>query len=623
MENPIADQNAEAVDGGTITRSPHEEAVEFVEKHRDFFEHFARGRVKVEPAPEGLDTFAFNLENNVIYVNSRFFREFGLPEEGTTFGTLHELVHFLQKKQLVSEPRGTEIFEKYLVRLKDGAYSLMDNHSADVQVNATVQNGYESGREIEDGLYKQVFYKDKDFTKEPRHVQLSYALHEFRGMGDEYEVSPEVRDKMDELKAIVAPDGTKLTDVMFHPETPMSLRLKLQDRYLWPMVKELRDKDLEDKKNEQKDKSEEGAGEGGGENGEEEKGELDPNEVFKEAYDRASKRVPNAVPIEKIEEALKNWKEASDKNSPDAADKKYAENLGVKKQDLQTYRNIVKELEKSIDPETGENIVRELEELIRRIMAKRLKLAHAPRYPMEEGEDLVDPAQLVADVKAGNLEPKVWETFEVKEKFGKKFGEVEITLVCDRSYSMNTPQTKLIEQRRAVVFMMEVLKNFADLADEERINLDKPLEIRSEVFAFSQSDEDDKPLKKMSKELGEKERIDVMVKASSASGGTTDFVPLETIDAGISEENLKKIKEGELKKIVITFTDGDSNEPQRVKNVLEKLRAKGVVVVCIPIGEEGKKAFDTYALAEVRSADKAEKICPVLKDVLKDNLTDL
>src|SRR3989344_6130433 len=172
MENPIADQNAEAVDGGTITRSPHEEAVEFVEKHRDFFEHFARGRVKVEPAPEGLDTFAFNLENNVIYVNSRFFREFGLPEEGTTFGTLHELVHFLQKKQLVSEPRGTEIFEKYLVRLKDGAYSLMDNHSADVQVNATVQNGYESGREIEDGLYKQVFYKDKDFTKEPRHVQL-------------------------------------------------------------------------------------------------------------------------------------------------------------------------------------------------------------------------------------------------------------------------------------------------------------------------------------------------------------------------------------------------------------------------------------------------------------------
>ena len=607
------------------TKKDHQEAVGFVEKHRDFFEHFARGRVKIEPAPEGLDTFAFNLENNVVYVNSRFFKEFGLPEEGTTFGTLHELVHFFQKKQLLSERDGDKILEVYLKRLKrDRAYSLMDNHSANVQVNATVQKGYESGRDVEDLLYKEIFFKDKDLTKEPKHVQFSYALHEFREMGDEYNVAPEVREKLDELKSITAPDGTRLVDVMFHPETPMSLRLKLQDKYLWPMVEELRDKDMEDKKNEKKDDSEGGEGDKGEEKKEETgKEKLDPNEVFKEVYDRATKRVPNAMSIEKIEEALKDWKEVSDKNSPDATDRKYAEDLGVKKEDLQTYRNIVKDLEKNINLETGENIVHELEELIRRIIAKRLKSTQAPRYPTEEGEDLVDPAQLVSDVKAGNLEPKVWETFEVKEKLGKKFGEIEVTLICDRSYSMNTPLVKLIEQRRAVVFMMEALKNFADLALEERINLDKPLDVRSEVFAFSQSDEDDKPLKKMSKELGEKERIDVMTKVSSAPGGTTDFIPLETVNSGISEWDLRKIKEGELKKIVITFTDGDSNEPQRVKNVLEKLRGKGVIVICIPIGEEGKKAFDTYALAEVRSADKAEKICPVLADVLKDNLSDI
>ena len=153
------------------TKKDHQEAVGFVEKHRDFFEHFARGRVKIEPAPEGLDTFAFNLENNVVYVNSRFFKEFGLPEEGTTFGTLHELVHFFQKKQLLSERDGDKILEVYLKRLKrDRAYSLMDNHSADVQVNATVQKGYESGRDVEDLLYKEIFFKDKDLTKEPKHV---------------------------------------------------------------------------------------------------------------------------------------------------------------------------------------------------------------------------------------------------------------------------------------------------------------------------------------------------------------------------------------------------------------------------------------------------------------------
>jgi len=46
------------------------------------------------------------------------------------------------------------------------------------------------------------------------------------------------------------------------------------------------------------------------------------------------------------------------------------------------------------------------------------------------------PAQLVADAKAGNFEAKVWETLEVKQMPGQKFGEVEITLVCDRSGSM-------------------------------------------------------------------------------------------------------------------------------------------------------------------------------------------
>ena len=42
-------------------KMPHQEAVEFVEKHRDFFEHYAGGRVKIEPAPAGLDSFAFDL----------------------------------------------------------------------------------------------------------------------------------------------------------------------------------------------------------------------------------------------------------------------------------------------------------------------------------------------------------------------------------------------------------------------------------------------------------------------------------------------------------------------------------------------------------------------------------
>ena len=651
IENITEQKGDASPDKLEIVGNKHQEAVEFVERNRDIFEQVARGRIQFAPAPPGLDTFAFDLETNTIYVNSKFYQSLGLAETQTTFATLHEIIHFLQKKQILAESGGEKVFEKYINRIeKSGAYNLMDNHMADVQVNSTVvEKTNSSWAQTEDDLYKNNFFKNTNLTAEPRHVQFSYALHELRGFDDIYTVAPEVREKLEELKAVKAKDGTRLVDIIADPETPMSLRIRLQDRFLWPMVKDLLDKDMEDEKKKPKDgegqsgKSGEKPQEGKNKpkkvkndkkndkpesaNGKREKPEEgernpDPNEVFKEAYDRARERVPNAVPIEEIKKAFKEWKKNVKEDPLQKADTEYAEKIGVKKEDLQRYRKIVDELGKITNPETNETIVEELRVLIERIIAKRLKPKHAPRYPVEEGEDLADPAQLVADSKAGNFEPKVWETLEVKERPGNKFGEVEITLICDRSSSMTNPQSKLVEQRKATVFLMEALKEFADRTEEETINLSKPLEVRSEIYAFQQSDEDGTPLKPMSKELGEKERIDVMTKISSAPGETTDFVPLEQIMAGLDDEAKRKIKEGELKKIVVVFTDGDSNDKARVQRVLKELRDFGIVAAGVGITKDGKSAITTYA-PTAYLAEQAEKLPVILADVLKDSLRDV
>jgi hypothetical protein len=174
--------------------------------------------------------------------------------------------------------------------------------------------------------------------------------------------------------------------------------------------------------------------------------------------------------VEEIEKAFKEWKSAKNESPLDKADEEYAEKLGVKKEELQKYRQIVESLEKVVNLETGMSVVEELRQLINRIIAHRLKPAMSPRYPQEDGEDLVDPAGLVAEAKAGNLEPKVWETVEIKEKKGQRFGEVEITLICDRSGSMDDGGgAKRIEQQRAAVMVMEALKEFADACEEERV----------------------------------------------------------------------------------------------------------------------------------------------------------
>jgi hypothetical protein len=646
----IADDGERAEHSAAEARESHEEAVKFVNRHRDFFEHYARGDVNVKPAPAGLDTFAFDLQSNDIYVNSRFYRERGFSDEKTTFATLHEIEHFKEKAQVLAERGGERTFERYVKRIKDSsAYGLMDNCVADIHENrAVVSRTNQSFADIESSLYREDLFRETDFRSEPKHIQLAQALlRESRVPGEQCEVAPEVREKLNALNGIASKDGTKLLDAMTDPATPMSLRLRLQDQYIWPAVEELLKKDTEDEQKKQREGQGQGDGSGQSGNPKEQKpqkkkswfgkkdegaqgkptgagtgtGRPNPNEIFKGAYERANKKVMNAVPVEDMERALKEWKEGGG-NPLERADQEYAAKLGVSKENLDRYRAIVKSLDAVKNPETNMRVIDELRTLIERIIARRLKPLPAPRYPMEEGEDLVDPAQLVAEVKAGNLEPKAWETSETKERPGKKFGEVEITLVCDRSGSMEQG-AKLAEQRTAAVLLMEALKEFAERCEEERTSVDKPLEVRSEIYSFQASDQDKTPLKKMSKELQEKERIEVAAELSSAPGSdTTDYIPLETIEKGLSEEVRRKIKEGELKKIVIVFTDGESGNAGRVRQSLEKLRAQGVAAVGVGITEEGRAALTTYA-PDARVAAKAQDLGLILGELLQEHLADV
>lgn len=606
----------------------HHEAMSHFEANRDIFEHYARGRANVKPAPAGLDTFAFDLETDDIYLNARFYKEKGLSDEKTTYATLHEIEHFLEKKQLLAEEGGEAAYGKYLSRIeKSKAYGVMDNCIADIRENTTVIRKTDEGyAAIERGMYQDDLFPSTDLTGEPKHLQLPQAiLREARVPGEACQVAPEVREAIDALKDIRAKDGTSLFQIMADPKTPMSVRLKLQDRYVWPKVEALL---KEDQKDQEKQKKKPGEGENGkpGDGKKEGKSESgqggqkpNANETFKDAYARADKRVPNAVPVAKEKEAFEKWQETHG-DSMDRADQEYAEKLGVKKEDLRRYRSIADQMRRIMNPETNQGVIEDLRELISRIIAKRKKEMPAPRYPVEEGEDLVDPVELVTRAKAGDFEPKAWETHDIRMQKGKRFGTVEITLVCDRSTSMEG--RKKLEQQKAAVLFMEALKEFSDLAKEESHDLEKPLEVRSEVYAFQSSAEDAVPIKSLSDDISEKERIEVATKVGTCSGSTTDFVPLETISGGIDQEKERLMADGELKKIVIVFTDGESNDPVRVGSVLRTMREKGVVVVGIGITADGEPALATYA-PEARLAETAEKLPQVLADVLREHLSDV
>lgn len=651
-----------------LEETEYNEAITLVEKHRDFFEHYAKGKIKIEPAPIDLKTFAFDLEKNTIYINAMFYKKFGFSEEKTIFATLHEIEHFMEKLQILAEDGGEKLFIKFLKQIKTSrAFGLMDNCVADVRENRTVVSKTNIGMgELEKKIYREDLFSETDFTSQPRHIQFCQALlREARVPDEKCNVSPDVREMLDK---VVGMEG--LIDVMTHPETPMSMRLKLQNKYIWPKVQAFLEEDIEDKKKKKEQEEEEEEkndgergneqeeGQGGEQDGEgqiekrskkgklgksskekkgdkesipsedsdgnsdEAKEEIDPNKIFADKYDKIENKFPEAVPIEEIEKAFKEWEEAQkDKNSIDKVDEDYAQKIGVEKKDLQKYREIVEQLQRITNPETDVGILEELKNLILRIISKRIKTAQTPKYPVEEGDELVDPAQLVADVKSGNLQPKVWEDTKIKEKKGDKFGEVEITLVCDRSDSMTKGQ-KANEQRKSAVLMMEVLKEFAEICMAEKINMDKPLEIKSEIYSFASSEEDKTPMKKMSAELGEAERINVFKKLHDLPGSTTDFVCLEAIYAGLDDESKSKIKEGKLKKIVIVFTDGGSDNSAKVQAILKGLRDNGVVTVGVGITKGGAPVLTTYA-PNALVVEDVQKLPIVLGELLKEHLKDL
>lgn len=611
-----------------------EESVGYFDVHKDFFETYARGGVKVEPAPAGLNTFAFDLKKDTIYVNDMFYRtERGFSDEKTAFAVCHEIEHFLEKKMMINEKGGSEKFSRYLDKIsKSRAYGLLDNCIADIRENrSVVEKTSKDFRDTEEKMYRDDLFPDADFHEAPMHIQFAQAiLREWRLPDEKCVVADEVRTNLDTLDGILNKNKVKLVDAMTDPRVPMALRLKLLDEYVVPMMEELKKKDLE--KEEEKRKSEKGGGEkkegedGEGEpqkgNGEEGK-PLDPNEVFKGAYEKAEKGTIGSVPHEAEEKAFKEWQEEQKENSAEAREEEYAKSLGVSKKSLGEYRAINKALQGIVNPETNQSVVEELHKLFSRIIAKRKKKWIVPKYPLEEGDTLDDPVGAYVEGMRGNFTPKVWEEHEIKEYRGNRCGEVEITFVCDGSGSMDDGiGTKRKEQQKAMVLAMEALKDFNDMVDEEQGALAEPIDIKTEVYKFQGKESDRAPIKAMGKELSEHDRINVCGELSQTPGSTTDFVSLETIDGSISPEASAKMREGELKKIVIVMTDGESDDERRVTRTLESLREKGVVVVGVGITSGGNAVLETYA-PRALVAENAADLPRVLGGLLEEHLKDL
>ena len=485
-------------------------------------------------------------------------------------------------------------------------------------------------------LYKENAFPKTDYTKDPKHLQFSYAfLHEAM-LDDKIDLSADVRSEVDRLKNIKV-RGRSLVDFATDPNTPMSARLEIQKRFFEPILEKFYQEDKEKKKKEgKKDGEGKGDKEQGGEENKnniskkDEKGQLkkpksskeSDEELFKKEYEEYDKNNPQSISKKKIAEAVKNYIEAKkkQKTADELALEAYTKAEGVKTEELLEYRKFWQEVENLKNPETDEYLVEELREIFKRIITERMKPKISSKYPEKEGDLLMFPTKAVVDIKSGVKEPEVWETIEQKERPADLFGDFDVTLICDRSGSMNGAG-KDIAQRQATTLLLEVLKEFSDDLEENKIDLEYNLNVRTEAWSFGDSAQCEM-LKGLSSSLSEKERVYVYNKLSDVSGTTRDFETLEKVKNFLSEDDLEKIRNKKLKKIIFVLSDGGSDNPSKTQNLLKDLREKGILVYGIGMTSSAEAIRDTYA-PDALVCDKIENLPLVVGNLLKKEIDNL
>lgn len=511
--------------------------------------------------------FYINLETLVVNLDPDFTKELNLGDSGMVFGAFHEAEHFRDMLQDV------DAYKKHFDRLKqleknakseaDKAYvkslSRFYNILDDVAVNRAVQGRWHAcSPTYLANLYKKLF-PDHDYSKEPEHDQFANALiRELMASDEECLVSPKVRVYLDKHKTTVEAvsrfDLNK-NSTFFNPATRYAiLRSEVE-----PIFKELFT--YKPKERSPGDSGNVPSEAPPGTEGAPSLDQIDHDELFKAIQDIQ----------EKIKEKKNNV---------------YEKLLGVSKEEKDAYD----QLYRSIEPQ-----VREVVDLFKQFISTRVTEVRTKKI-RTEGELMssrLNEAYIRA--QAGELDQaRVFER-KVTDYVEKPiFTDFELTIVIDGSGSMQDPE-KLKAQQKATIMLLEAIVQFqSEVNDLAKQGDEISMDLKTKIHEFSDKDA---VIKDFNQELDYKSRVAISNRLNNLSGGGNNEI--HTLDAILSDVQEKKeeIQTGELKKLIIVLTDGESDKDIKGK-IAQIYRMSGNVpnmkIMGVGLGAGTESVTTTY-----------------------------
>ena len=337
----------------------------------------------------------------------------------------------------------------------------------------------------------------------------------------------------------------------------------------------------------------EGEGEGQGEDG------------FGEFYDDYE-RTKHASPIshEAQDEISKQIKEIKSQEVAEAAKNTPKAKARQALQDRIGREHTPEEYEEYVETIIAHNAeIEQMQEFFGSLINERLAKRRILNKPASQGQILNTNAiaQTFTNLKTGEeLNSQAYLNYDTLVAEREAEGSFDCYLVVDDSGSM-AQNGKSDQASLAAMIFLEGLWAFERQIreQEQQEGIQLKWDVRTSVFTFGSSASEVKPI---GPELTDKSRLDVQEAISAGSGSTADYLALEAIATQIEDEILKDPSSKGRRRLVYVITDGESDDTDQLRDILDKLNSLEVEVVGIGIVDGSVEAVYPKGSKTIASA---------------------
>ena len=247
--------------------------------------------------------------------------------------------------------------------------------------------------------------------------------------------------------------------------------------------------------------------------------------------------------------------------------------------------------------------IEQMQEFFGSLINERLAKRRILNKPASQGQILNTNAiaQTFTNLKSGEeLNSQAYLNYDTLVAEREAEGSFDCYLVVDDSGSM-AQDGKSDQARLAAMIFLEGLWAFERQIreQEQQEGIQLKWDVRTSVFTFGSSAHEVKPI---GPELTDKSRLDVQKAISGASGRTCDYLALEAIATQIEDEILKDPSSKGRRRLVYVITDGESDDTDQLRDILDKLNSLEVEVVGIGIVDGSVEAVYPKGSKTIASA---------------------